>query len=177
MKFALLATAVAAHTIELHTFEAKNWQNIFPIVMKNGGLSLFGDASIGLGDKGVVTWSQCPDDIGVWTFDTAGSTYSPSPFKKGDTVSLTFVGSVTAPIHIDYYNVETYLNGSIFSEETFRNGGGRFTSAWSLSVSQIIPYFLTPSGHYQVTLQGIHLIHLPRHEQKFVMCVKAEYDM
>ena len=141
--------------------------------MKNGGLSQFGDASIGLGDKGVVTWSQCPDDTGVWTFDTAGSTYSPSPFKKGNTVSFTLVGSVTAPIHIDNYSVEVKLNGKHLTTETF--DGGDFTSAWSLSLSQKFPALLTPSGHYQITAVGNG--GLQNGENGTVTCGNAEFDL
>ena len=160
MKFALLATAIAAHTNELHTFE----------VMKNGGLEQFGD---GLGATGVVTWSQCPDDTGVWTFDTAASTYSPSPFEKGNTVSFTLLGSVTAPIHIDMYSVSVKLNGSLYIFETF--GGGDFTSAWSLSLSQKFPALLTPSGHYQITAVGNG--GLQNGENGTVTCGNAEFDL
>ena len=35
-------------------------------------------------EAGKVTWSQCPDDLGVFTFDEFTTSYSPEKIIKGE---------------------------------------------------------------------------------------------
>ena len=167
MKFALLAAAVAAN--ELNTFRPENWKNIMPVAIETGSFDL--ETMNNLEATGVVSWAQCADSAGVWTFDTAGSTYSPNPFKKGNTVSFNLKGSVSSPMHIDNYSVAVSLNGKKIDTQTF--AGGDFSSSWSFAMSQKLP-LITPSGHYDLVATGNGSA---AGKSGVVMCATGSFDL
>ena len=169
MKFALLATAVAASTNELHTFRPSNWKNIMPVALETGSYEMADYSQLG---KGTVSWAQCGDDAGVWHFDTAGSSYSPNPFKKGNTVSFTLKGSLDKPIHIDDYTINVSLNGKKLDTETMP--GGDFTDSWSFTLSQKLP-LITPSGHYDIQAVGNGSVNGVSNGT--VMCATGSFDL
>ena len=144
MKFAALALVASVTANELHMFAPENWKTIMPIAIRDGGYDVTDDSMLG---KGTISFSQCADPLGAFKFDEGASTYSPNPFKKGNTVDITLKGSYSKAVHIDNYEVTAYLNGSKLTTETF--DGGDFDSAWSFNVKQKLP-LISPSGHYKV---------------------------
>lgn len=44
---------------------------------------------------GTVTWGQCDDAAGVFTFDESSTTYSPNPITKGSSIALNLAGIVS----------------------------------------------------------------------------------
>ena len=141
MKFLALAATASAMTYELNTFRPDNWHNIYKAMLTEEWSTTPAPGA------GTVTWSQCPDQAGVWTFDTADSTYSPNPFKKGNTVSFVLKGTETQSMHIDHYTVKVSLGSKVIDTLTFP--GGDFTNTWQFSLSEKIPA-IAPSGSYSI---------------------------
>ena len=165
MKFLALAATASAMTYELNTFRPENWANIYKAMLTEEWSMTPAPGA------GTVTWSQCPDQAGVWTFDTKDSTYSPNPFKKGNTVSFNLVGTESQPIHIDKYSVKVSLGSKVIDTLTFP--GGDFTNTWAFSLSEKLP-IIAPSGHYTINAVGTGST---GGVSGTVMCGQAQFDL
>ena len=142
----MLLGAAAAHTYVLDTFEPKNWAKLYMAYLMEP------EQEVGPLGKGTITFSQCADDAHVWTFDEAGSTYSPNPFGRGNTLTVHLVGSETSPITVSEYDVDVYLGSTKISSETMP--GGSYSSSWSMDIEQKISIF-TPPGTYTINALGV----------------------
>ena len=165
MKFAslLVAAAAANQTAphwELNAFRDENWPTLYKAWLSTDMTAVEG--------KGDVTWSQCASDVNVWTFDTAGSSYSPMPVKRGKTLDFTVIGPLSQPIHVDDFTIEVYLGSTKL--DTLTMPGGDFTTEFTFSMSQKRP-LLTPPGHY--TIKAV----ANGSANGTVLCANAEMDL
>ena len=108
MKFATLTAVASANVanlanMKLDLFAPENFKNAIQTLIKN-------PQPAGLQDVGIVTWSQCADDLGVFQFDESSTTYSPDPITKGKPVNLDVHGIVSAPIDVTDIHVHCDWN-------------------------------------------------------------------
>ena len=166
MKFTSLFVAAAAASniphFETDAFADNNWPTLYKAWLNTE----MNTSPVG---KGTVSWSQCADDAGVWTFDTAGSTYSPNPVSRGKTLTVSIKGPLSAPIHVDNFNIEVYLGST--KVDSLQQAGGDWSGEFELTLSQKLPY-LSPPGHYT-----IKAVANGSKSNGTVLCANAELDL
>ena len=70
---------------------------------------------------GDVTYSQCDDDAGVFTFDADNSNNVPAPVVKGSDVTLNLAGIVSDTIEVTNVHIHVDWNGStLYDEDTLK---------------------------------------------------------
>ena len=68
-------------------------------------------------DTGKVTFSQCDDDMGVFTIDTDATKATPDPVTKGASVTLDLEGIVSDSIEVKNVHIHVDWNGSTLYDE------------------------------------------------------------
>ena len=169
---AALGTASANLTIDL--FTAKNFakmptDGLVKSFLQSGNQFLF-SASNGLGD---VTYEQCDDDVGQFTFDGDNTYNDPAPVVKGSDVSLNLAGifgdqgtMTNIHIHVDW-------NGTPLYDED-HNQSTPIVDDFKTSISWNVPSF-APSGDYDVFLYGYG--DLSGQSNAKIMCINAKMTL
>ena len=98
--------------------------------------------------NGVVTWKQCADQAGIFTFDAKDTTVSPADIKRGQTEAFDMKGSISKAVTFSGYNIEVLYNGHHLKTET-KPGGSHAAGPWEFKMSEKIP-IIAPGGHYSV---------------------------
>ena len=122
-----------------------------------------------VGATGVVTWGQCTDSEGKFTFDEASSSYSPSPLVKGKNVELDLQGIVDSTIELKRVHVNAKWNGASLYDQDI-NVGKKFTDLLEFDFSWFVPSF-APAGAYDITLTGFD-----SDNTSTDMCVNASFN-
>ena len=144
----ILLALGSTQALTIDVFSLKNFMNI---PKEHLFKSLF--LSTGpVSEPGVVTFSQCDDDVGIFTFDDVNTFTSPSPAIKGQDASLNLAGIfgdtgtlTNIHVHVDWNGTPLYDEDH---EQTTTIGDEFKTSiVWS------IPAF-APNGQYNVDLIG-----------------------
>ena len=121
-----------------------------------------------VGGGGSVTWSQCPDDIGAFTFDQDSTTFTPNPLTKGSHLSLDLKGIVSQSITQDNVHVHVDWNKTTLYDNDVK-GTDTFDSQYEFKFGWDVPSY-APNGDYAITFKGTE-----PGDKKSVMCVQAAF--
>ena len=171
--FALAAlSATSAKNIDL--FSAKNFMNIpteegIRALIKSGHQAMF-SASNGLGD---VSYEQCDDDVGSFTFDGDNTYNDPAPVVKDSDLTLNLAGIFgdsgtlkNIHIHVDWNGTPLYDE----DHEQTTDIGDEFTTAITWNVPAI-----APAGDYEISLVGTG--DLAGSTDAKIMCIHASMTL
>ena len=122
-----------------------------------------------VGATGVVTWGQCGDAEGKFTFDEAASSYSPSPLVKGKNVELDLQGLVDSQLDLERVHVNAKWNGASLYDQDIPVGK-KFDDLLEFDFSWFVPSF-APGGAYDITLTGYDADNTTTD-----MCVQASFN-
>ena len=122
-----------------------------------------------VGASGVVTWGQCADAEGKFTFDEASSSYSPSPLVKGKNVNLDLEGLVSSPLDLSKVHVNAKWNGASLYDQDI-TVGKHYDDLLEFDFSWFVPSY-APSGKYDITLTGYD-----QDKTTTDMCVQASFS-
>ena len=100
----------------------------------------------GLKAKGDVTYKQCDDDFGVFSFDKADTKNTPTEVVKGCNLGFTLAGIVSDEIEVKDLHVHVLWNGNTLYDED-HNQDTKYDSSYSYNLHWSVPSF-APSGHY-----------------------------
>jgi len=104
------------------------------------------------GASGVVSYSQCDDDIGSFTLDTDSTTNTPNPIPKGCDLSFHLEGILSDKIHMDNMHIHVDWNGTPLYDEDHAVGAD-FEDVFTQDLGWKVPGF-APNGEYVVTIKG-----------------------
>merc|ERR1712167_365723 len=170
MKFALLA-AVSALDFEMDLFQPSSFVQTMMTAVKQPDQmkqALYGTAVADQGPPGVVTWAQCSDDLGIFTFDASSTSYTPDPIKKGTNVSLDMHGIVSSAVDVAKIHVHCDWNKApVYNKDL---PGGHYDSSVEVKATWAVPAY-APSGLYSVTINGYDA------NNKSAMCINAQFNL
>ena len=72
---------------------------------------------INVSDSGMVTYSQCDDDAGIFTLDDQQTSNSPQPLTKGVNLQFTLAGIISDHMNIKNIHVHVEWNGTPLYDE------------------------------------------------------------
>merc|ERR1712195_20487 len=101
---------------------------------------------------GDVTYSQCDDDVGSFTFDADNTNNKPAPAVKGSDVALNLAGIVSDTIEVTNVHIHVDWNGSTLYDEDHAQDN-TYDSSYNYSLKWAIPSY-APSGAYAVVVKG-----------------------
>ena len=163
MKFFALASAAAAasHTIRtdfMSYAKAPNlMQSLIGAVVREAPKA----------DPGMVTFSQCDDDLGLFTFDEDSTTVTPQPITKGSTIDFDLVGGVSDTVTVENFHVHVDWNTSPLYDEDDEDGT-TYDSDYEFHLSWDVPTY-APDGDYSIDLIGY------TGDSKKAVCVHADF--
>merc|ERR1719473_1889024 len=167
MKFALLA-AVSALDVDMDLFRPSSFIQTMMTAGRQPQTLLAAPFADVTGPPGVVSWSQCEDDLGVFTFDESSTTYTPDPIKKGTNVALDMHGIVSTAIDVKDVHVHCDWNKApVYNKDL---PGGHFDSAVEVKAQWAVPSY-APAGTYSVTITGLDA------NKKKAMCINAVFSL
>ena len=140
------AGAVSSHTVELNILDFIKAENVVQSLIQSVQQPDMGEFS------GVLTFSQCSDDAGVFTLSSSSSV-TPNPIQKSSTEVIIINGSVSSPVSLKNVHLHVEWNSSPVSDKdnAASNEWGVGDVTYSLSWSTPA---LMPKGHYEMTLTG-----------------------
>jgi len=121
---------------------------------------------------GAITWDQCDDDFGDFTFDPSTTTWTPSTITKGISAKLNLGGIVANTIEVTDLKFHANWNGSSIYDQDF-NQDNTYDSTYAYTVGWDIPSY-TPSGHYDLTFTGVGN---DAGSAGNVLCINAHIDL
>ena len=121
---------------------------------------------------GDVTFAQCDDDFGVFSFDKTNTKTDPSPVTKGSHVNFNLAGIVSDEIIVDNLHIHVDWNGSTLYDED-HNQHNTYDSSYNYKLGWDVPSF-APSGHYHVIISGTGS---NEGDNGTVLCVTADMDL
>lgn len=101
---------------------------------------------------GDVTYTQCDDDAGVFTFDSSATKNDPAPVVKGVTVKFHLAGIVSDEIEVHNLHVHVLWNGSPLYDEDNKQDN-KYDSQYAYDLKWDVPKF-APDGNFDITLTG-----------------------
>ena len=114
-----------------------------------------------------IAWSQCDDDLGIFTLAYDETHGTPDPPTKGLDVSLNLVGVLSDSVAIDHVSIHTDWEGApLYDEEKELNTV--FEDVVNYQMSWIVPTY-APEGDYINTVTGVTA------DGDIAFCVKAEF--
>ena len=102
--------------------------------------------------NGDVTYGQCDDDAGVFTFDGDNTSNVPAPVTKGSNVTLNLAGIVSDSIEVTNVHIHVDWNGSTLYDED-HSQDNVYDSTYLYHLSWAVPSY-APSGAYAITIKG-----------------------
>ena len=126
----------------------------------------------GANGTGDVTYGQCDDDFGVFSFDKANTKNDPNPVTKGVHLNFNLAGIVSDEIEVKNLHVHVDWNGSTLYDEDHAQDN-KYDSAYSYKLAWDVPSF-APSGHYAIKISGTGL---NEGDSGTVLCVTADMDL
>ena len=122
-----------------------------------------------VGATGVVSWAQCGDAEGKFTFDPASSSYSPNPLQKGKNVNLDLQGVVDSTTTLQKVHVNAKWNGASLYDQDITVGQS-YSDLLEFDFSWFVPSY-APAGKYDITLTGFD-----SDLKTSDMCVQASFN-
>ena len=101
---------------------------------------------------GDVTYGQCGDDAGVFTFDGDNTSNTPAPVTKGSEVTLNLAGIVSDSIEVTNVHIHVDWNGSTLYDED-HSQDNVYDSTYNYQLSWAVPSY-APSGAYAIKITG-----------------------
>ena len=143
----------SASALNIDLFTAKNFMKMKPeglvkAMLASGNQSLFA-ANNNIGD---VTYAQCDDDAGAFTFDEASTYNDPSPVAKGADLNLNLAGIFGDQGTLKNIHIHVDWNGTPLYDED-HNQSTAIGDEFKTTIGWNVPGF-APSGDYDVTLVG-----------------------
>ena len=123
------AGAVSSHTVELNIFDFIKSENAVQSLIQSVQQPELGEFS------GVLTFSQCADDTGVFTLSSTSSV-TPNPVVKSSTEKIVITGSVSSPVSLKNVHLHVVWNSSPVSDkdnaasESWAVGDVSYTLNW-----------------------------------------------
>ena len=121
---------------------------------------------------GDVTYGQCADDAGVFTFDSDNTNNVPAPAVKGSDVTLNLAGIVSDSIEVTNVHIHVDWNGSTLYDEDHAQDNV-YDSTYNYSLKWSIPSY-APSGAYAVKVLGTGN---SSSGAGSVMCISADFTL
>jgi hypothetical protein len=103
---------------------------------------------------GVITFTQCEDELSIFNLDIDNIVYTPKPLKKGKNAEIHLAGKLQKPVHVDHYQVSAFLNGHRVMSKSMAPDVSDFKSEWGWDMSYKIPG-IAPPGHYRIKVQAM----------------------
>ena len=103
------------------------------------------------GGQSSVSYEQCDDDLGIFTFDTDSTEVTPSPPVKNADLEFKIVGVVSDDVEVA--KVATHVDwedAPLYDEET---KGGFFQDIMEVTLKWNVPAY-APDGNYVNTFKG-----------------------
>ena len=171
---AALAALGSASALNIELFTAKNYakmdtQDLVKSLLLSGNQMLF-SASNDIGD---VTYEQCDDDVGQFTFDGDNTYNDPSPVVKGSDLNLNLAGVFGDQGTLSNIHIHVDWNGTPLYDEDHKQStaiGDDFktTLGWN------VPSF-APSGDYAINLIGYG--DLSGQTNAKILCINAKMTL
>ena len=120
-----------------------------------------------------VTYGQCDDVAGAFTFDSDNTSNSPAPPVKGSDVTLNLAGIVSETIEVSNVHIHVDWNGSTLYDEDHAQDN-TYDSAYNYSLKWAIPSY-APSGAYAVTITGTG--NTSSVSSDVVLCISANFTL
>ena len=172
-KFAALAAlgCVSANqnSMTIDLFNPGNFANMGQHSLVKQMLDTTSLIQISDNDLGKVTYAQCDDDTGVFTFDADNTNNSPDPAVKGSDVTLNLAGIVSDTMEVKNVHIHVDWNGSSLYDEDNKQDN-TYDSDYSYSLTWNIPAY-APSGAYHIILTG------KDGDDKSLMCITADMTL
>ena len=171
MKQTALVAMGTASALNIDLFTAKNFMSMAPqglvkSMLATANQSLLAVTPNGAGD---VSYEQCDDDVGSFTFDDANTYNNPAPVTKGSNLDLNLAGIFgdqgtlkNIHIHVDWNGTPLYDEDH--NQSTAIGDDFKTTLGWN------VPSF-APSGDYAISLIGTGDISGQTGAK--IMCIKA----
>ena len=150
---ATLLALGSASALNIDLFSAKNFLKMKPdglvkAMVNSANQSLFGDYN----QIGDVTYAQCDDDMGMFTFDDASTYNDPNPVAKGSNLNLNLAGIFGDQGTLTNIHIHVDWNGTPLYDED-HNQSTDVADEFKTTIGWNVPSF-APSGDYDVTLTG-----------------------
>ena len=171
---ALAALGTASADLKIDLFSAKHFGAMpadgrLRSLMKSGQQYLFA-ASDGLGD---VTYEQCDDDVGQFTFDGDNTYNDPAPVQKGSDVNLNLAGLFGDKGTLTNIHIHVDWNGTPLYDED-HNQKTKIGDDFKTTIGWNVPSF-APAGDYDVFLKGYGT--MGGQDDQFLMCINAKMTL
>ena len=127
------------------------------------------------GKKGVTTYTQCDDDVGVFTMDSIKTKNSPNPVTKGSTLEFTLAGIVSDAMEVKNLHVHVLINKLPLWNEDHKQVK-TYSDTYQDNFSWKVPSY-APSGHYDVTFTGTGNVADAGVTDGTVLCVNVQMDL
>ena len=102
--------------------------------------------------NGATTFSQCDDDMSLFTLDTDATKSDPDPVTKGQSVNLEIHGIVSDSIEVKNVHIHCDWNGStLYDEDNVQDNTYDADLAYALAWD--VPSY-APGGDYDVTIKA-----------------------
>ena len=149
----VLAALGTASALNIDLFAAKNFMNmpsqgLVKSMLATANQSLF-SASNNIGN---VTYQQCDDDVGQFTFDDANTYNDPAPVAKGSDLNLNLAGVFGDSGTLTNIHIHVDWNGTPLYDEDHKQST-KIGDDFKTTIGWFVPAF-APSGKYDVTLSG-----------------------
>ena len=172
---ATLLALGSTSALNIDLFTVKNFMSMKPegfvkSMLSTANQSLFAVTPNKIGD---VVYSQCDDDMGVFTFDDASTYNDPSPVVKGSDLNLNLAGIFSDQGTLSNIHIHVDWNGTPLYDED-HNQSTAIGDEFKTTIGWNVPSF-APSGDYDVTLIGTGDI--SGQTQAKIMCIRAKMTL
>ena len=167
---AALAALGTASALNIDLFATKNYakmptQDLVRSFLQSGNQFLFSASN----DIGNVTYEQCDDDVGQFTFDGDNTYNDPAPVVKGCDLNLNLAGVFGDQGTLTNIHIHVDWNGTPLYDED-HNRSTAIGDDFKTTLGWNVPSF-APSGDYAISLIGTGDISGKTGAK--IMCIKA----
>jgi hypothetical protein len=153
--------------IQIPLFNPENF------AMKGLVAKLMASPSSNLTANGDVTYEQCDDAAGAFTFDGDNTSNLPAPVVKGSDVTLNLAGIVSETVEVTNVHIHVDWNGSTLYDED-HSQDNTYDSSYSYKLSWSVPSY-APSGSYAIKVTGTG--NTASVSNDFVICINANMTL
>ena len=104
-------------------------------------------------DAGMVTYSQCDDDAGIFTLDDQATSNTPQPLTKGVSLQFSLAGILGDHMEVKNVHVHVDWNGTPLYDED-HNQDNQYDDTYAYQLGWDVPAF-APDGDYKVIIKGV----------------------
>ena len=104
-------------------------------------------------ESGMVSYSQCEDDAGIFTLDDQSTSNTPQPLTKGVSLQFNLAGIISDHMSISNVHVHVDWNGTPLYDEDHAQAN-EYDDTYNYQLGWDVPAF-APDGAYAVKITGI----------------------